>query len=340
MQQQNFSGSLMLDLAGTTLTKEEANILVEPLVGGLILFTRNFESREQVCRLVADIRTCRKDLLISVDQEGGRVQRFRDGFVRLPPLQRIGELAAQNVTEAEDIAASFGWLMATDILSTGIDFSFAPVLDLDRDHCAVISDRSFSADPDECIALAAAYMSGMHEAGMAATAKHFPGHGGVRGDSHHELPIDSRTMSELIERDLRPFAELVDIYEGVMPGHLLFPEIDPDPVGFSSYWLQDVLRQKLKFDGVIFSDDLSMEGAASGGSYAARAELAFAAGCDMVLVCNNPSGAREVLDWMKKHSVSENSRVHTMQARRSWTRDQMLADVKYEKAHHYLDQIA
>lgn len=340
MQQHNLSGSLMLDLAGTSLNDIEAEILLEPLVGGLILFTRNFESREQICQLVSEIRNCRSDLLISVDQEGGRVQRFREGFESLPPLQKIGELVSRTPDQAEDIAKSLGWLMAADILSTGIDFSFAPVLDLDKDHCAVIADRSFSADPDECISLAAAYLSGMHDAGMPATAKHFPGHGGVRGDSHHELPIDNRTLEELWQKDLRPFAELADVYDAVMPGHLLFPEIDRDPVGFSRYWLEDVLRGQLKFDGVIFSDDLSMEGAASGGSYAERAESALTAGCDMVLVCNNPDGAREVLDWMKGQSVSENIRVQNMRARKAWAWTKMLADSKYERAQYYLTQIA
>lgn len=329
----------MLDVEGTSLNADEKILLREPEVGGLILFARNYENPEQLGSLTEDIRSCQPDILIAVDQEGGRVQRFREGFERLPPLQKIGDLAEQLPEQAEDIASSLGWLMAAELLTSGIDFSFAPVLDLDHDTCGVISDRSFSDNPERCIQLAKSYIEGMHQAGMKATAKHFPGHGSVREDSHHELPVDHRAMAEVAAHDLKPFAALVEHYDAVMPGHLLFPNIDAQPVGFSRFWLQEILRAQLGFEGVIFSDDLSMEGAASTGSYSERASKALAAGCDMVLACNNREGALEVLHWLKGETTAPSSRLPKMRSRAHWDLNTMHADPRYTRALKYLEKI-
>lgn len=329
----------MLDVEGASLLSEEKEVLGSPEVGGLILFSRNYESRAQLNELVKEIRDVKEDILIAVDQEGGRVQRFRNEFEPLPPLQKIDDLAAEKPEQATDIAHCLGWLMAVDILSMDIDFSFAPVLDLDREHCAVIADRSFSEDPKRCIDLAKPYIEGMQAAGMAATAKHFPGHGGVRGDSHHELPIDARTWDEVESRDIQPFSVLADHYDAVMPGHLLFPDIDEQPVGFSPFWLQEILRERIGFQGVIFSDDLSMEGAANAGSYEDRASMALSAGCDMVLVCNNPQGARSVLSWMRSQSIKDNPRLSKMRSRAEWDLHKMHANPKYARAQEYLEMI-
>lgn len=329
----------MLDVEQTTLSSEERLLLANEQVGGIILFTRNFESRSQIGELVKEIRECSPDILVAVDQEGGRVQRFREGFEPLPALQKIGRLADRHPEHLEDIAASFGWLMAADILSCGIDISFAPVLDLDTDFSTVIGDRSFSADPAFCIRLAKSYIEGMQAAGMAATAKHFPGHGAVREDSHAELPRDHREFAEVASTDMQPFAALARHFDAVMPGHILFPKIDSQPVGFSSHWLQKVLRDQLGFNGVIFSDDLSMEGAAESGSYIDRAALALEAGCDMVLACNNPEGAMQVLHWLEQNPQSDTGRLQRMRSRAHWDLHTMHADPRYAKAREYLGQI-
>lgn len=336
----SLSGSLMLDVAGVSLTNDEKERLAQPEVAGLILFSRNYQDRSQLSALIAEIRACQPDILIAVDQEGGRVQRFKEGFERLPSLQKIVRLAEAMPEDADDILRTMGWLMAADVLSAGIDISFAPVLDLDVNQCAVISDRSFSDDPDRCVYFAKAYIDGMHEAGMQATAKHFPGHGAVREDSHLELPVDYRELVEVETRDLRPFSELSRHYDAVMPGHLLFPKVDDNPVGFSPFWLQEILRGKLGFKGVIFSDDLSMEGAAECGSYSRRAELALTAGCDMVLACNNPEGAMEVLEWLRAQSIVGNERPARMRSRVQWDLNTMHAAPRYQRAQKYIDKIS
>ena len=329
----------MLDVDGLSLTTDECALLAEPEVGGIILFSRNYSDRNQLMELVAQIRSCAPEILIAVDQEGGRVQRFREGFTRLPPLQKIGQMARKYPDQAQDIPFSLGWLMASEILCCGIDISFAPVLDLDSDHCKVIADRSFSPDPGICQALAKAYIDGMNAAGMAATAKHFPGHGAVREDSHLELPVDHRSFDQVLAADLKPFIALANDYQAVMPGHLLFPKIDDQPVGFSEFWLQKILRTQLQFEGVIFSDDLSMEGAADSGSYSRRAELALSAGCDMVLACNNPEGAREVLQWLKGNPHKLNDRIVRMRSRVFPDLSTIQADPRYHRALDYIAQI-
>ncbi|MEJ2060809.1 MAG: beta-N-acetylhexosaminidase [Gammaproteobacteria bacterium] len=292
-------GPVMLDLAGTSLSPEERELLCHPQVGGVILFTRNFESVGQLTELVREIHALRTPhLLIAVDHEGGRVQRFHEGFTSLPPVARLGELYDHDRRKARELARQLGWLMAAELRAVGVDFSFAPVLDLAYGVSGIIGDRAFHRDPLVVTELARSYIHGMRDAGMAATGKHFPGHGAVKEDSHLALPVDHRSLDEIMDADVLPYRSLIeDGLAGVMPAHVIYAQVDPAPAGFSAYWLQGVLRGELGFQGVIFSDDLSMEAAADvGGSYPARAERALQAGCDMVLVCNHPEGAAEVVD--------------------------------------------
>ncbi|MFP5440683.1 MAG: beta-N-acetylhexosaminidase [Gammaproteobacteria bacterium] len=295
-------GPLMLDLAGTTLADDERSLLQNPAVGGLILFSRNIVNPAQVRALVAEVRALRPQILIAVDQEGGRVQRLREGFVKLPPMRVFGEMWNRDREAAITAAADCGWLMAAEVLAMGIDISFAPVLDLDFGASAVIGDRSFHRDPLAVTALAGAFVHGMNAAGMQATGKHFPGHGYVAADSHHAIPVDDRELAALEADDLVPFRKLAQRLGGIMPAHVVYEKIDPQPAGFSRYWLQDVLRGQLGFDGVIFSDDLSMEGAAGVGSYPERARAALDAGCDMVLVCNRRAAALETLAYLEQRA--------------------------------------
>lgn len=317
------TGVLMLDLEGLTLTPEEANTLQAPEVGGLILFSRNFDGPEQLRELMGRIRELRPDLLVAVDQEGGRVQRFRDGFTRLPPMSTLGRRWLDNPHRAIAQAHEIGWLMATELRQFDIDISFAPVLDLDWGQSSVIGDRAFGQTAEAVIELAGGIMAGMHEAGMAATGKHFPGHGWVKADSHLELPVDERSFAQIEEQDLRPFDALIRRgLDGVMPAHVVYRDACSAPAGFSTFWLQQILRQRLRFDGVIFSDDLSMEGARQAGGYADRCDRALAAGCDMVLVCNDPEGAREVLAHLQQQDVAASHRLARMRARPSRTADE------------------
>ena len=290
---------LMLDLEGLSVSPVEKDMLAHPGAGGLILFTRNYQDRQQLAELVRQIREIRPDMLIAVDQEGGRVQRFREGFVRLPPMAALGRGYASGPEQAQQDARLVGELMASELTELDIDISFAPVLDLDYGASTVIGDRSFHGDPQAMIALAGAFIDGMNAAGMAATGKHFPGHGHVVADSHLELPVDPRPMDEIEQADLRPFAALASRLDGIMPAHVIYSAVENQTAGFSRFWLQTVLRERLGFRGVIFSDDLSMAGAHGAGGYAQRAEAALKAGCDMVLACNCQSGAQEVLGYLE-----------------------------------------
>lgn len=310
-------GRLMLDLKGVSLDRDERLQLQNPQVGGVILFSRNIQSRDQVCDLVAEIRACSKSLLVAVDQEGGRVQRLREGFTAIPSMQAIGNLIARSPEEGLGLSKDLGWLMASEVIACGLDLSFAPVLDVDRDTSSIIGDRSFSDQPEIVISAAEAFIKGMHDAGMAATGKHFPGHGGIVADSHLEAPVDDRSWNTLYARDIQPFAKLSKMLDAVMPAHITFPSVDPDSVGFSSFWLNDVLRGKLGFEGIIFSDDLTMKGADIAGGYVDKAKLALKAGCDMILVCNCPQGAVEVLSYMESANISQSSKLASMVAKRS-----------------------
>ena len=309
-------GALMLDVMGTQLTNEEADILQQPEVGGLILFSRNYSTPEQLKSLMTSIRAIRPDLIVAVDQEGGRVQRFREGFTALPPMASLGKHYQQDPEAACYAAKELGWLMAAELRVYDIDISFAPVLDIDWQQCSVIGDRAFASEPSTLINLSTAFMQGMHEAGMAATGKHFPGHGWVGADSHLELPIDERLEADLEAVDLKPFKALVSSgLDAIMPAHVVYSQIDSQPAGFSHFWLQEKLRRQLGFKGVIFSDDLTMEGASIAGNYPERCRRALDAGCDMVLVCNQPDAAKEVLNYLKQQSGSVNTRILSMRGK-------------------------
>ena len=324
-------GPLMLDLAGTRLQAKERELIRSPEVGGIIFFARNFESRSQLLELVSDIRQVREDLLLAVDQEGGRVQRFKAGYTRLPAMQSFYPGFCRVPEATLSLVEDVGWLMAVELLASGLDFSFAPVLDMDTDRCAVIADRAFAEDAESVAALAGAFMRGMHDAGMATTGKHFPGHGSVSGDSHKVLPVDNRSLAEIEASDMRPFAALGSQLDAVMPAHIRFPMVDSlHTVGFSPVWLQQVLRIQLGFDGVIFSDDLSMEGASAAGGYAERASAALRAGCDMVLACNNREGAETIITWLASQAHTPSRRLESMRARQQWCWDEVEASSRWQ----------
>lgn len=278
-------GPILIGLSGTVLEAREREQLSHPAVGGVVLFTRNFDNRDQLERLVDEIRNCRSPRpLICIDQEGGRVQRLRDGFTHLPPLGLLGQLGRSDPHKALDMAYRHGRVMATEMLAVGIDLSFAPVLDLNRGSC-VIGDRSLSDDPAEVIRLGQSYLAGMHDSGMKTTGKHFPGHGSIVADSHVDDVCDPRSLEEIRSTDLQPFVELAPALDSLMIAHVVYPEVDFLPAGYSGVWLQDVLRKELGYRGVIVSDDLGMHAAKSVGGLVERTRLCLAAGCDLALVC-------------------------------------------------------
>ena len=295
-------GSIMCDLDGLELGADERELLLHPLIGGVILFSRNFDSPKQLIQLTSEIHKLRQPaLLIAVDHEGGRVQRFHDGFSQLPACGLIGKY--EPIKEALLLAEHMGWLMAAELLSVGVDFSFAPVLDVGGAISEVIGDRAFHVEPEKVSQFGQAFMVGMKEAGMAAVGKHFPGHGSVIEDSHFSIPVDHRPFENINMHDLIPFKTLIDAgILGLMPAHVIYSEVDKIPAGFSSVWLGEILRKQLKFQGTIFSDDLSMEGAKIIGDYTERTKAALEAGCDMVLICNNKEGVISVLDQVKTSS--------------------------------------
>jgi beta-N-acetylhexosaminidase len=309
----------MVDVLGTELTADDRERLLHPLVGGVILFARNYASASQLDVLTASIRALRDpQLLIAVDHEGGRVQRFRSGFTSLPPMRTLGHLWDFDARQAAGEAEECGKIIAAELGAHGIDFSFTPVLDLDYGQSAVIGNRAFHRNPVAVGQLAGALCRGLREGGMAAVGKHFPGHGFVAADSHDEMPVDDRALSLLEEDDLLPFASLIDEgLEGIMPAHVLYPAVDARPAGFSAVWLRAVLRERMGFDGMIFSDDLSMGGAGEAGDVVARAEAAQAAGCDMVLVCNDAPAADLLLScWQPAASPDLVRRAARMARRR------------------------
>jgi beta-N-acetylhexosaminidase len=293
-------GPVMVDLGGIALEPEERDMLAHPQVGSVILFARNYESPEQLSRLVAEVHAVRSPaLLVAVDQEGGRVQRFRDGFTRLPPLREIGRRYGMDRSAGLGLARELGWLMAAELRAVGVDLSFAPCVDLDYGVSSVIGDRALHADADAVGELAVAYMLGMRDAGMAATAKHFPGHGAVAADSHVALPVDRREWPD-VQADFGPYRRLIaNGLSSVMVAHVVFPAVDAHPASLSRRWVGDVLRAELGFAGAVFADDLSMAGAAAFGDIVARAGLARAAGCDVLPVCNDRAAALALLDAMR-----------------------------------------
>lgn len=309
-------GPVMLDVAGHELTAEEREVLQHPLVGGVILFARNHAEPQQLRALTGAIRAVRLELVISVDHEGGRVQRFREGFTRLPAMRRLGEAWAADAAIGRACARNAGFVLAAELRAHGVDLSYAPVLDLDYGVSGVIGDRAFHRDPDVVAELAGELIAGLAEAGLAAVGKHFPGHGAVEADSHVAIPVDGRDFEAVWAEDVAPFRLLASRLGGVMPAHVIFDRIDARPAGFSPFWLQDVLRGRLGFQGVIFSDDLTMEGASVAGGIVARATAAHDAGCDVVLVCNRPDMAIELLDgWKPAERAGSRARIAGLRPR-------------------------
>lgn len=330
-------GPVMVDVAGLTLTTEEQQRLQHPLVGGVILFARNFENRQQLQELCKQIRASRQPaLLIAVDHEGGRVQRFtEDGFTHLPAMRDLGHVWDSDPSLAVKLSNAVGYILAAELRACGVDLSFTPVLDLDYECSAVIGNRAFHSAPQTVARLAEALAHGLQQAGMAACGKHFPGHGAVEADSHHEIPIDNRDLETILNNDAAPYGWLGGtVIQAVMPAHVIYPQVDEKPAGFSSYWIQRVLRQALAYNGMVFSDDLTMEGASVAGNILDRANAALNAGCDMVLVCNRPDLADQLLhdlQWeMSAESLQRLQHLHPLDPALDW--DSLQTDEHYQKA--------
>lgn len=294
-------GPVMLDVVGTALTADDIKRLQHPLVGGVILFARNYENCAQLAALTASIHAVRQPpLLIAVDHEGGRVQRFREGFTKIPPMREFGKIWDTDRKKAKELAVQAGWILSAELRAHGVDFSFTPVLDMDYGDSLVIGDRAFHQNTQAINELAFSLMQGLKKGGMQAVGKHFPGHGFVVADSHVSIPIDEREFDQIAQNDMQPFRQMID--EGlaaIMPAHVIYPKVDDKPAGFSAKWLQKVLRERLGFNGAVFSDDLSMEGATVGGDVTTRSLAALNAGCDMVLLCNRPDLADELLENLR-----------------------------------------
>jgi beta-N-acetylhexosaminidase len=336
-------GPLMVDVAGMELTNADRELLTHPLVGGVILFTRNYADPDQVAALVHNIHSLRvPPLLVAVDQEGGRVQRFRENFTLLPPARLFGRLHDQDANMSCRLAETCGWLMAAELRAVGVDVSFSPVLDLDYRVSSVIGDRAFHQSAEVVGELGRSWILGMRRAGMAATAKHFPGHGAVRGDSHRILPVDGRSLADIHRHDIRPFERLIRLeLAAVMMAHVVYPVVNALPASFSKRWVERELRRRLGFEGVVFCDDLSMRGAAGAGDYVKRALAALDAGCDMLPVCNSRSGVISIIqalvDYRNPVSQWRLSRLH---GRQEFTLKELHASREWREArtaieHHY-----
>lgn len=329
-------GPIMLDIAGTQLTDEDRHRLLHPLTGGVILFSRNYSSRKQLTALTRQIRELRTPhLLIAVDHEGGRVQRFQNDFARLPAMRNLGNIWEQHPVRARHLARQVGYVLAAELKVMGVDLSFTPVLDVDHAQSSVIGDRAFHHDPQAISELAHDLMLGLKAAGMQAVGKHFPGHGYIKADSHVEKSIDQRSYADMEMEDLIPFQRMIDFgLAGIMAAHVIYPRVDQHPAGFSRIWLQKILREAMQFDGCIFSDDLSMQGVAHYHSIGARVTAALEAGCDMVLVCNDAPGVDELLNtlqWnMSATSLARLARMHGKQHLTSMT--QLRENADYIKA--------
>lgn len=346
-------GPITLDVVGLELNAEDRRRILHPLTGGVILFGRNYANRKQLSKLTAEIKKLRSDVLISIDHEGGRVQRCRtDGFTRLPAMRRLGELwsvkskekyRAASAVQAMAAATACGYVLAAELRACGVDFSFTPVLDLDFGRSAVIGDRSFSGDPQITFALAKSLNEGLRLADMSNCGKHFPGHGWAEADSHVAIPVDERSLEEILNCDAKPYEWLDLSLASVMPAHVIYPKIDKNPAGFSNIWLHSILREELGFEGVIFSDDLSMEGASVAGSVVKGAELALNAGCDAVLICNRPDLADQLLSKLKvskakqAQSAKRLNRLMPRSVALSW--DVLQKETEYQHAKGLLKQL-
>ncbi len=295
--------SLMVDIEGPSLSLDDIELIKSPYVGGLILFDRNFIDKDQLIDLCFEIKSKKPEIIIAVDQEGGRVQRLKKGFSLIPPMQRLGDLVSHERELGLDLCKETGWLVASELIACGVDLSFSPVLDLDQNSSGVIGDRAFSDQIDVVIDCARAFIFGMHEAGMACVGKHYPGHGSISEDSHVEKPIDKRILNEIENKDLIPFKELINDLDGIMTAHILFPEVDKNVTTFSKIWLSEILKEKMNFKGMIFSDDLNMEGANDYKSFYLKAEKAIKAGCEMILVCNNRNGVLDASRFFEENNI-------------------------------------
>ena len=342
--------AVVLDIAGLTLSADDRRRLQHPLAGGLTLFTRNWRDRRQLTELTAEIKSLRPDLLICVDHEGGRVQRFRtDGFTLLAPMRALGEQWMRDPLVATDAASALGFVLGAELRACGVDLSFTPVLDLDHGGSSVIGDRAFHRDARVATLLAKSLMHGLLRSGMANCGKHFPGHGYVEADSHTAVPVDRRSLTAILGDDARPYGWLSTTLASVMPAHVVYPKVDARPAGFSARWLKEILRGEFGFSGAVFSDDLSMEGARhlSGRelSYAEAAALALAAGCDMVLLCNQSvDGGQAIdalLDGLQTEAAaghwspdpdSERRRLDLLPTAPPWTWDELMHDPVYQHA--------
>ena len=334
-------GPLMLDIAGLELTPEDCELLVHPAVGGVILFARNYESPEQVRTLIDAIYAAREPhVLVAVDQEGGRVQRFRDGFTTLPSMRLIGHRYDMSRQQGLELARQCGWLMAAELRAVGVDLSFAPVVDLDYGVSEVIGDRAFHRSARAVADLAVAFVHGMRDAGMSATAKHFPGHGAVAADSHVAFPVDRRGAADLAD-DLYPYERLIDNgLAAVMMSHVVYPEVDTRPAGFSHRWIADELRGRLRFEGAVFSDDLSMVGASVAGEPADRARAALEAGCDVVLVCNDRKGAIATLDALSgREDPVGQLRLARLRGRQAPSRESLVASTEWQRCERAIARV-
>lgn len=304
--------SLMIDIEGPFLNQEDIELIGSPHVGGLILFERNFLDRNQITDLCFEIKSKKPEIIIAVDQEGGRVQRFKKGFSQIPPMQRLGDLVSYDKHAGLDLCKNAGWLIASELIASGIDLSFSPVLDLDQDLSSIIGDRAFSDQIDIVIECARAFIFGMNEAGMACVGKHFPGHGSISEDSHLEKPIDRRALNEIENKDLIPFKELINNLDGIMTAHILFPDVDERITTFSKIWIKQILREQMKFEGMIFSDDLSMEGTNEFKSFYDKTKNAIISGCEMVLICNNREGAKDALKYFEENKIEASEKTFSM----------------------------
>ena len=318
----------MLDLEGLQLTEDERQLLQKPVVGGVILFSRNYSDPAQLSSLVSEIRSCNGNLLLAVDQEGGRVQRFRESFVKLPALHTLASVYEESAEEGRRLAQLHAWVMASEVLYYGLDFSFAPVLDLYNPESEVIAERAFADSVDAVVDLASSYIVGMNDAGMIATGKHYPGHGTVVADSHVSLPSDERSAETILDTDFRVFAKMINQLDGIMPAHVVYPNIDSESAGFSKIWIQEKLRGQLGFEGIVFSDDLSMAAAHAGGTPVQRAEKALTAGCDMILACNDREAALAIASYLEDISHPGNHNLAKLRA----TPKPELADLFNEQA--------
>ena len=304
--------SLMIDIEGPFLSQEDIELIGSPHVGGLILFERNFLDRNQITDLCFEIKSKKPEIIIAVDQEGGRVQRFKEGFSQIPPMQRLGDLVSYDKHAGLDLCKNAGWLIASELIASGIDLSFSPVLDLDQDLSSIIGDRAFSDQIDIVIECARAFIFGMNEAGMACVGKHFPGHGSISEDSHLEKPIDRRALNEIEKKDLIPFKELINNLDGIMTAHILFPDVDERITTFSKIWIKQILREQMKFEGMIFSDDLSMEGTNEFKSFYDKTKNAIISGCEMILICNNREGAKDALKYFEENNIEASEKTFSM----------------------------